>query len=533
MRTGAKAVLCLVLAGMAALAVFGVTNIYQALAGGNDGDDVQTGPPSAAEVRTTARDFLAAWADRRPAAAARLTDYAAEAQPVLGAYFTDARVREVALEPGAAKGATVPFSVSARVVAEGHAKTWTYDSELTVVRGRTTGEPLVDWESSVVHPDLAENHRLVTREGETPQVVAVGADGRTLSEEEYPSLGPVFAQLRERYAGKLRGEPGIEVLIEQTDGAQRVRSLLRVSKGRPAKLPTTLDAGVQRAAEEAVRDHHRASVVAVRPSTGEILAVANAKGGGEFNNALQGATAPGSTFKIITSAALLAGGVTPETPVSCPRTYAHDQGMTFRNAEGAANEDATFAQDFAQSCNTAFVSLSDELADDELAATARRWFGLGDDDWQSGVATFDGGVPVGDGDEKSAAIIGQGRVQMNPLTMASVAATVRSGAFRQPVLLPRSFNDRDLATAEPLPAGVAADLRGMMELTAADGTAAGVGLGAGAGAKTGSAEVGGQERPDSWFTAYRGDVAAAAVVPAGGHGSDAAGPVVKEVLAAG
>ncbi|WP_326800485.1 hypothetical protein OG946_31485 [Streptomyces sp. NBC_01808] len=40
-------------------------------------------------------------------------------------------------------------------------------------------------------------------------------------------------------------------------------------------------------------------------------------------------------------------------------------------------------------------------------------------------------------------------------------------------------------------------------------------------------------RPDSWFTAYRGDVAAAAVVPEGGHGSEAAGPVVSAVLAAG
>ncbi|AZM49398.1 penicillin-binding protein [Streptomyces sp. WAC 06738] len=521
------------LAGMAALAVFGVTSIYQTLAGGDDGPDVPTGPPSAAEVRTTAHDFLAAWAGRRPGAAARLTDYAAKARPVLGAYFTDALVRKVTLEPGAARGATVPFSVTARVVAEGHAKTWTYDSELTVVRGRTTGKPLVDWDPSVVHPALAGNRRLVTREGETPQVVAVDADGRTLSAEKYPSLGPVFAQLRERYAGKLRGEPGIEVLVEETDGAQRTTPLLGISKGRPAKLPTTLDAGVQQAAEEAVRDHRRASVVAVRPSTGEILAIANAQGGGEFNNALQGATAPGSTFKIITAAALLAAGVTPETPVGCPRTYAHDQGMTFHNVEGGEIEDATFAQDFAESCNTAFVSLSDELADGEPAATARRWFGLGEDDWQTGVATFDGAVPVATGDEKSAALIGQGQVQMNPLTMASVAATVASGGFRQPVLLPPSFHDREVATAEPLPPPVAADLRRMMELTAAEGTAAGLGLGAGAGAKTGSAEVDGQERPDSWFTAYRGDVAAAAVVPEGGHGSEAAGPVVSAVLAAG
>ncbi|MEO3840661.1 hypothetical protein [Streptomyces sp. B22F1] len=88
-----------------------------------------------------------------------------------------------------------------------------------------------------------------------------------------------------------------------------------------------------------------------------------------------------------------------------------------------------------------------------------------------------------------------------------------------------------MTTAEPLPPPVAADLRQMMRLTAA-GTA-GRGLDAGARAKTGSAEAGGQEQPDSWFTAYRGDVAAAAVVPESSHGSEAAGPVVSAVLAAG
>ena len=46
------------------------------------------------------------------------------------------------------------------------------------------------------------------------------------------------------------------------------------------------------------------------------------------------------------------------------------------------------------------------------------------------------------------------------------------------------------------------------------------------GAKTGSAEVDGQKKSNGWFTAYRDDLAAAAVVPAGGHGGDAAGPVV-------
>jgi cell division protein FtsI/penicillin-binding protein 2 len=50
------------------------------------------------------------------------------------------------------------------------------------------------------------------------------------------------------------------------------------------------------------------------------------------------------------------------------------------------------------------------------------------------------------------------------------------------------------------------------------------------GAKTGSAEVDGQAKSNSWFTGFRDDVAAAAVTQAGGHGGDAAGPIVASVL---
>jgi cell division protein FtsI/penicillin-binding protein 2 len=53
------------------------------------------------------------------------------------------------------------------------------------------------------------------------------------------------------------------------------------------------------------------------------------------------------------------------------------------------------------------------------------------------------------------------------------------------------------------------------------------------GAKTGSAEVDGKAAPDSWFTGFSGDVAAAAMVEGGGHGGDAAGPIVAQVLNAG
>jgi cell division protein FtsI/penicillin-binding protein 2 len=74
----------------------------------------------------------------------------------------------------------------------------------------------------------------------------------------------------------------------------------------------------------------------------------------------------------------------------------------------------------------------------------------------------------------------------------------------------------------------------MMRLTATQGTGAAAmrGLGGDIGAKTGSAEVDGEATSDSWFVGYRGDVAASALVQQGGHGGDAAGPIVAAVLRA-
>jgi hypothetical protein len=125
---------------------------------------------------------------------------------------------------------------------------------------------------------------------------------------------------------------------------------------------------------------------------------------------------------------------------------------------------------------------------------------------------------------------------MNPLNMASVSATVKSGSFHQPYLVAPSVDDRTLATAaRTMSSSTLSQLRGLMNYTAAYGTAAEAmsGLGPDYGAKTGSAEVDGQEKPNGWFTAYRGDLAAAGVVQAAGHGGETAGPIVAALLRAG
>ncbi|MEU1129506.1 penicillin-binding transpeptidase domain-containing protein [Streptomyces sp. NPDC005900] len=543
MRNGAKAALVGgVFAVMVGGAGYGAYNLVSGVSGGGGSagpgpEQVRTGPPTGGEVRDTARQFLTAWAKGDAGRAAAYTNHAEAALSALTGYREDARLTKVRLTPKRASGARVPFSVSATVSYKGRSKPLAYDSELTVVRGETTGRPLVDWSAAVLHPALKKGDTLVTGEAKAPALQAVDRAGTVLHAKQYPSLGPILADLRTKYARTAGGSPGVELYVRHADEDAGTRTLLTLAKGRPGKLRTTLSAPVQKAAEQAVLRNDDASVVAVEPSTGEVLAVANHREDG-WNAAFLGKVAPGSTMKIVSAAMFLDKGVTKaDGPAPCPAT-ATWQSQTFHNLTGLApDESATFAESFARSCNTAFVKLVDEggLTDASLTEEARDGFGLGLGDWKVGVPSFDGSVPPSPGPERAANAIGQGTVQLNPLTMASVTATAMTGAFRQPVIVPRSLDDRELATARGLPASTAAQLRRMMRRTAVSGTGARVmaGLPGDIGAKTGSAEVGGQATSDSWFTGYRGDVAAAAMVQRGGHGGDAAGPIVAEVLRVG
>ncbi|MEU1017584.1 penicillin-binding transpeptidase domain-containing protein [Streptomyces sp. NPDC005898] len=543
MRNGAKAALVGgVFAVMVGGAGYGAYNLVSGVSGGGGSagpgpEQVRTGPPTGGEVRDTARQFLTAWAKGDAGRAAAYTNHAEAALSALTGYREDARLTKVRLTPKRASGARVPFSVSATVSYKGRSKPLAYDSELTVVRGETTGRPLVDWSAAVLHPALKKGDTLVTGEAKAPALQAVDRAGTVLHAKQYPSLGPLLADLRTKYARTAGGSPGVELYVRHADEDAGTRTLLTLAKGRPGKLRTTLSAPVQKAAEQAVLRNDDASVVAVEPSTGEVLAVANHREDG-WNAAFLGKVAPGSTMKIVSAAMFLDKGVAKaDGPAPCPAT-ATWQSQTFHNLTGLApDESATFAESFARSCNTAFVKLVDEggLTDASLTEEARDGFGLGLGDWKVGVPSFDGSVPPSPGPERAANAIGQGTVQLNPLTMASVTATAMTGAFRQPVIVPRSLDDRELATARGLPASTVAQLRRMMRRTAVSGTGARVmaGLPGDIGAKTGSAEVGGQATSDSWFTGYRGDVAAAAMVQRGGHGGDAAGPIVAEVLRVG
>lgn len=542
MRSGAK----VALAGGVFLVVVGGTGIgAYTLVSDINGDlstdsrsgaeRVKAGPPTRAEVRDTARKFLDAWTADDPEEAASYTNNAEAAALALTGYREEAHVSKAAFSPQTPTGADVPFSVSATVSFKGHRKPWSYDGQLTVVRGEKTGRPLVDWKPSVVHPDMARGDTLRTGEAAAPPIEAVDRNGTVLKKGAHPSLGPVLDSLREKYGEQAGGKPGVELWIEgQGEGAPD-QTLLSLAAGTPGTLRTTLSATAQAAAEKAVERYAGSSVVALKPSTGEILAVANHDPDG-FNAAFLGKMAPGSTMKIVSAALLIDKGLTSAAgPAPCPPA-ATWQSQTFHNLKGLApDENATLADDFARSCNTAFVKFADDLTPDDLTRKAEEDFGLGRENWKAGVPTFDGSVPAAGGPDTAAALIGQGRIQMNPLNLASVTATARTGSFHQPVIVSRSLDDRPLATARGLSAGTAQQLRQMMQRTAVSGTGATAmaGLGPDMGAKTGSAEVDGQEVSNSWFSGYRGDLAAAAMAQEGGHGGDTAGPIVAAVLRSG
>ncbi|MGA5563147.1 penicillin-binding transpeptidase domain-containing protein [Streptomyces platensis] len=506
---------------------------------GEDGTKVATGPLSAKEVQTTSREFLTAWQSGDAAKAAGLTDDPEKCKSALAALGKQARFSKVTLTPGTPAGDKVPYTVAAQIDYKGTKAAYSYRTSATVQREKATGKPQIAWKPAMMHPGLAKGDELRTGEAEAPPIKAVDRKGAELTPEAHPALAGVLDSLRDKYGDKTDGKPGVELFIHRAKAAKPAdqlpeKTLKVLSKGTPGTLKTTLDAGMQAAAERAVKGKKSASVAAVKPSTGEILALANSPEKG-FNLATQGSLAPGSTMKIVTAAMLMDKGLTsPGKSHPCPK-YVTVGGWKFQNLDKSEIKHGTFAQSFAASCNNAFISQAEHLKDDDLTKEARDVFGIGLN-WQTGIPTFDGAVPVQSDAQMAASLIGQGGVRMNPLNVATLSATVRAGSFHQPYIVSPDLDHRTLAKApRTMKPSTLSGLKSLMKLTATSGTAAQAmsGVSGDIGAKTGSAEVDNQKKPNAWFTAYRNDLAAAAVVPASGHGGSNAGPVVRALLTAG
>jgi cell division protein FtsI/penicillin-binding protein 2 len=236
-------------------------------------------------------------------------------------------------------------------------------------------------------------------------------------------------------------------------------------------------------------------------------------------------------MKVITSTALINEGVvTANTGVACPEAYTV-QGITYHNDNNESEPASTpFITDFAQSCNNAFTTQWPHLSG-ALAGTAREYYGL-DQKWDIGLAglsaSYFNAPASASGSELAEEAFGQGELTASPLAMASVAATVDTGSFKQPILLPGTKQ----VTATALAARTDAQLKEMMQAVVTSGTAAPIGFGPGVYAKTGTADVQGEEQPNSWLIAFEPsqDVAVACLVLNAGYGAQYAGPEVKSFL---
>jgi len=333
---------------------------------------------------------------------------------------------------------------------------------------------------------------------------------------------------------QLAGTPGATVSVAGKNGAH-VATLAMIAARPGTPVTTTIDPVVQQAAEAALAGEKKsAALVAVNAATGAVLAAVSVNSGG-FDQAIDGGFPPGSTFKVITSSALIGHGLTPQSAASCPGTATVD-GEVFRNAE-SEEPVSNLLQAFTESCNTAFIQLATgHLSPSDFPAAAAM-FGLGKS-LHIGLAAFGGSVPrPGDEADLAATSIGQGRVLVSPLDMAMVAAAADTGTVRAPQLVTSGAGSAGAgpagASGGQLPASVVSGLHEMMASVVARGTAAGQGLPAGTYAKTGTAQYGTTKplKTDAWLMGFKGDIAfAALVVNSAGNGGPTCGPIVAKFL---
>ena len=411
---------------------------------------------------------------------------------------------------------------------------WTYTSQLTAYQ--KNGGWWISWTPSLVAPNLTATTKVVSVEIPAQADEVTDASGNSLSGAEDVGLRNIAAELKK--SAPTGGTPGIEIELQNANGTVVAGSADKLSSPvNTGVLKTTIDPQVEAAAMSAVSQYPDSSMVVLKPSTGEILGVANNAGGNDF--ALTARIAPGSTNKIITSTALMTTGLvsSPAQAVECKKTLTIN-GVNFGNSQGESLPAGTpFEEDFADSCNNAFASWYSQIGSTTLAQTAQKYYGL-NQQWDIGLGLagpyYD--IPASSSNgELAMELFGQGQLEASPLAMASVAATVDTGSFKQPIVVPGATQ----LTATALPSTVKQSLWTMMHaVTQTGGTAAGVysGVSDEVYAKTGTADQDATttQKPNSWMVVFdpTADIAIGCVVLNAGFGASFAGPETAAVLKA-
>ncbi|MFY9262656.1 MAG: penicillin-binding protein 2 [Actinomycetaceae bacterium] len=358
--------------------------------------------------------------------------------------------------------------------------------------------------------------------------------------------------------------------------SQRIEDLITGSQPQGGAVSLTIDPLAQEAAYNALNGR-RGAVVAIEPSTGKILALvstpsfdpntlatrdaASASAQWEaynsdpnkplINRAIAGDLyPPGSTFKVITTAAMIEVlGMDETTEVEAPFSYA-PPGTTheiFNSGQvhcGNGSGTTTLLTAFTESCNTTFAIYASEIGGEELQAMAE---GFGFNAELSIPLTVTPSQFPAPADEATLAMdaIGQRDIIATPLQMAMVAAAIANdGVLMQPYLVNETLTadlevlstTRPRELGEPISAETAQILQTMMVSVVNHGSGSYAALSSTQIAgKTGTAEVAGAQ-PYSWFIAFDAvdnpQVAVAVVVEEGGYGGPVAGPIAQAVLSA-
>jgi penicillin-binding protein A len=490
----------------------------------------------------------------------------------------------------AAETATVA-SVTAGDVSEEEGGALAPVSLRTHVFGELSGElslPIEDdqvaWAPNLVYPGLDADERLTRRTRAPRRAAILAADrtplsrgpaaARTLDTAAVAVVGEVGTPTRAQAADlairgfppgsltgtsglelawndRLSGQPGGQLVAVSADEESEVggRRILASSDPVPGKpVRTTIDPVLQEAAVTALGSLF-GGVAVLDARNGRVLALSGI--------AYSSPQPPGSTFKVITTTGALDAGIVSlddEFPVESSNS---DIGREIANSHDAPCG-GTFAESFANSCNTVFAPLGADLGGEELVETSEL-FGFNsppemfDRKATAAVKPPASTIPkdLSSSVEVGESAIGQGRVLATPLQLASVSQTIANKGMRMPTPIARNAElEPDAKPVEVTSPGTAATVRDLMIGVVNEGTGVAAGLpGVQVAGKTGTAELGpapnapgeGQEAVqelDAWFTAFAPAndptlAVAVMIVDSGGDGGEIAAPIARQVLATG
>ena len=342
---------------------------------------------------------------------------------------------------------------------------------------------------------------------------------------------------------------------------ERISDALTGTPQRGDDITLTISERLSRYISEEFPEGKRGAVVVMNYKTNEILAMvsmpqfdplnvsaalSDEAAGALVNRATQGMYPPGSTFKIVTLASALENLPDLEDfGFDCTGYYpVGNYSVTDNEGHGVQS----LSDAFANSCNTTFAALSQDLGYDMLGDTAQA-LGFNENFLFNDLIVYNSSYPIDDLSEDDLAwsSIGQGRVLATPLHMALIAATIANdGVMLEPRLLSRITTAQGVSrplpdAAEPrqaIPQSIARQLETEMirVVKSGTGTRAAMGNGYVVAGKTGSAEASNDKSIEShaWFVGYitndNAPYAISVLVENGGSGGGVAAPLARKTL---